>query len=72
MKRIICILLVVFCLCFSMALAAIPDKPSAKEWYDKGNYYTSTQDYEKAIEAYTKALNIDLSSPHFLVQFDSQ
>ena len=59
MKKIIGIFLVIFCLCFSMALAASQEEWSAEEWFNQGNQYYVSGEYTNAIAAYTKSIEID-------------
>ena len=53
MKRIVGLVLVVFCLCFSIALAASPhEEYSAEEWFNQGDQHFALGEYTQAIENY--------------------
>ena len=64
MKRIVGVVLVVFCLCFSIALAAPLGERSAEQWYDQGNQYFDSGEYTQAVDSYTKSIEVD---PHAVI-----
>ena len=59
MNRIVGITLIIFCLCFSTTFAATPDEQSAEKWFNQGYQYNLANEYQKAIDAYTKAIEIN-------------
>ncbi len=57
MPRIQLLLLVLFALCTNAA--EVEAQTSAQEWYDQGNVYNRQQNYNQALQAFSKAIQID-------------
>src|SRR3989338_1100569 len=59
MKHIFAVIIVFFLFCPVSVFAEtkeISDKDMAKKWFEKGLKYDIDKDYDKAIEAFTKAI----------------
>ena len=56
MKRLVLLILILICLVIS---SHITFADTSKEWVNKGKEFYSSGDYNKAIDAYTRALEIN-------------
>ena len=63
-KLLVCVVVIAL-LCVAVAARA----QSAEEWYETGNEYLYAGDYKKAIEHYTKAIEID---PDFALAYNNR
>ena len=56
MKRIVGLVLVVFCLCSAIALATPTGESHNKDWVNQGQQYIVAKEYQKAIDLFTKVI----------------